>query len=459
MGALNAKQQSRLYPNDTLSGRLIDPSIMNQASGAKGSRSKSDIANRMQQIYNSFFVRKYIDSVALLADALISTPDKLVTRTFWFGAFTNEFEKLTGKKPDFELIADNDEQYMNENESALEKAKNLADEKTVLIGSTNNSFMGILAGKQKKGKGGMGGAAINLLSAFNNYMLSFIKYDFFAARTAIYAMRRQGTLTRRQGAALLAAITIRQTLYSMLLPMAIALMISTVYRIAAAVRGEEYEEPEDEDEKSFAQRTLQSIISTVTSFLIGRDFGNIVKAPLAYAVERGNQEFLDFLRNGEYDAYEDQIMFSQIPADERSKKGRSLRDFNYVIFGPTAPFLRTLDKTVKVYTAPPKKEKAAIDRAKMEKTVRMPFEFIGLVGGIPFYKDAKAVLFNSMYKDLEKAEKTAGGVSKLGKQDMERLYPDVYNQLYGPGGSMIDYEQLKKEIRKEKELVRKAAKD
>ena len=459
MGALKAKQQSRLYPNDTLSGRLIDPSIMNQAAGAKGSRSKSDIANRMQQIYNSFFVRKYVNSVALLADSLISTPDKMVTRPFWFGAFTNEFEKLTGKKPDFDLIADNDEQYMNENKSALDKATNLADEKAVFIGSTNNSFMGILAGRQKKGKGGLGEAAINLLSAFNNYMLSFIKYDFFAARTAIYAMRRQGTLTPRQGAALLAAVTVRQTIYSVLLPMAAALIISTVYRIAAAVRGEEYEEPEDEDEKSFAQRTLQSIISTVTSFLIGRDFGNIVKAPIAYGVERINQEYLDFLRNGEYDAYEDQIMFSQIPADERSKNGRSLQDLNYVIFGPTAPFLRTLDKAVKVYTAPPKKEKAAIDRANMEKTVRMPFEFIGLMGGIPFYKDAKSVLFNSMYKDLEKAEKTAGGVSKMGKQDMERLYPDVYNQLYGPGGSMIDYEQLKKEIRKEKELVRKAAKD
>jgi hypothetical protein len=455
MNSVNSKQQSRLYPSDTLSGRLIDTTIMNQAAGAKGSRSKSDLANNMQKIYNVLYVRKFSNAVALLSDALISTPDKLVTRPFWFGAFDNEFKRIAGKEPNYELIANNDEQYMSDNREALDRAKDIADEKSLFIGSTNNAFMGILSGKPKKDAGSF----VKILTVFNSYMTTFLRYEFSAARTAIYAMVGQGTITRKQGAQLLAGVGLRMTLYSMMIPMINELIVSTASRVIAFAKGEAYDEPEDEDEKTLLQRGIQALASTISSLFLGRDFGNIIKVPISYGVERFNEKYLDFLRNGEYDPYEDAIMFSQINVSDRGKKGTDFQDLSYNIYGPYAGMFRTFDRAIRTYTAPPKKEKDAIRRAEQEKFIRIPFEVAGYLGFVPLYKDARMVLMNEMYKDLDKSEKGAKGLSEMSKRDMERLYPSLYKQLYGPGGTMVDYERLKREIRKEKELLRKSISD
>jgi hypothetical protein len=47
----------------------------------------------------------------------------------------------------------------------------------------------------------------------------------------------------------------------------------------------------------------------------------------------------------------------------------------------------------------------------------------------------------------------------MSKEDMKTYFPDMYNDLYGPGGSLYDIELIKKEIRKEKEKLRKEIKD
>jgi len=91
MENLKSKQTNRIFPTDTLSGRLVDTSILSQASGIKGAVSKNPVKNKIQQIWNRSG-KKYVNAIELQADALISTPDKLTMRPMWFGSFANQFE-------------------------------------------------------------------------------------------------------------------------------------------------------------------------------------------------------------------------------------------------------------------------------------------------------------------------------------------------------------------------------
>ncbi len=443
MNAVGSKQTARLYPHDSLSGRLIDTSIMNQASGAKGSRAKSDVANKIQQIHNVLLIRKFSNGIAVLSDSLISTPDKLVMRPLWFGSFVNAFKKQTGVEPDLNLIANNDEQYMAANEEAIKNATKVADEKSIFAGASDNAFMGILKGTAKTNQSQF----VRYFNTFNNFMTRFLIYEYVTARTGIYAAMGNGSISRKQGVALLAGVTTRMVMYSMLVPILNELMISFFVP-----------EAEEEDDKTFLQRLLQGTISAISSLLLGRDFGNIVKVPISYGVERMNQEYLDFLRNGEYDPYSDAIMFSQIPVEKDRKMGVNIQDFMINMLGPAAPTVRTSVLVAEVMTAPPKKEADAIERAAKEKYIRVPLEALGQAGLIPFYKDTRKVVLAEMYKDLNKAEKGNDVFGKTGKKDLELLYPEVYNEFYGKDGTMLEYDQIKKELEREKKLILESAK-
>lgn len=443
MNAVGSVQTNRLYPSDSLSGRLIDTSIMKQAAGAKGSRAKSDVANVIQQVYNVMGVRKAVNGVAILSDSLISTPDKLVMRPMWFGSFVNGFKKASGGiEPNLDLIAQNDEQYMADNKAFIEAATKAADEKSIFTGASDNAFTGILKGASKKDQKGLR----RYLNQFNSFMTRFLIYEYVTARTGIYAAMGNGSISRKQGVALLAGVTTRMAMYSVLIPILNELMISM------------FSDAEEEDDKTFLQRLSQGTISAVSSLLLGRDFGNIVKVPVSYGVERINQEYLDFLRDGEYDPYKDQIMFSQIPVDERGQKGLSITDFLVNTFGPFSPALRTLQFAGEKLTAAPKKEADAIARAEMELKYRLPLEVAGQAGLIPFYKDIRKIVLAEMYKGLDKSNKSSG-LDKLTKTELQMLYPEVYNEMYGPGGIMLDYEQIKKEVEAERKAIMSSSKE
>jgi hypothetical protein len=448
MDAVGSKQTTRLYPNESLSGKLIDESIMSQAAGAKGSRAKGDVANKINQVYNKAGIRNFQNFVATASDALISTPDKLIMRPLWFGAFANEFKKQTGKDADFDLIASNNEAYMNANKDALARANDYADQTSVFAGASDNAFMGILKGVPNKNQNGL----VKFFNTFNNFMTRFLIYEYVTARTGIYAAMGNGAVSKKQGVALLAGATTRMVAYSVLVPMLNELMISIVNSLLGRP------DKEEEDEKSFAQRLAQGTTSAVTSLLLGRDFGNIVKAPIAYGVERVNQDYLDFLRNGEYDSFKDQIMFSQIPVGDESGSQTNVGDFLITMLGPSAPAMRSLDFARKTLRDEDKKEPDAIKRQEMAKYVRIPLELAGQAGFVPLYKDLRKILLNEMYKDLRKAEDTPDGLSKMNKKDMEFLYPEIYNQLYGPDSPLLDYEQIKKDLRKEQKILLESAK-
>jgi hypothetical protein len=423
MNNVNSKETNRIFPSDMLSGRLVDTSILSQSIGTKGAVSKNDFVNRVQQIWN-LTGKKYKNAVELTADALISTPDKIVMRPIWFGSFATNFEKLTGKKVDFKKIADNDADYMEEYQDAIDASKNVADERSVITGASSNAFTGLLKGASKPNQS----ATIKAFNNFNNFMSRFLIYEYVTARTGIYAAMGNGSLTRKQGVALLAAVTTRMTVYSLLMK-----------AFGSGLFGLLFDDDEEEEEKSADKMVGQALASTFTSLLLGRDFGNLTKGFINFGVEKMNEEYLDFLRDGEYDPYKDAIQYSVITPDDKQK---DISNFILKMGGSFGPVLSTANLALKKSFEPEKKEEGAIERQRRDINQRIPLEIAGNLGFVPFYKDIRKTLMKDMYKGLEqekaeakiKAEEKAKEKEKLkgykNKTEMKEKNPRLYEETF-----------------------------
>ena len=450
MENLKSKQTNRIFPTDTLSGRLVDTSILGQASGIRGAVSKNPVKNKIQQIYN-LSGKKYVNAVELQADALISTPDKVTMRPMWFGAFANQFLNITGKEVDFNKIAANDETYMEENKEALDKATELADERSVMLGATDNPFMGILKGTVKPDQS----SSLKAFNNFNNFMTKFLIFEYVTARTAINAAIGNGSLTKEQGGAVLGAVATRMVLYGLVLQM-----------MGTGLMGLFFDDDEPETEKSFMQKLGQAFASAFSSLLIGRDFGNAIKNVLNYGIEEANEKYLDFLREGEYDPYKDGIAYTLIPRDDsrQTDLGKLLMNMG----GSYTPALNTAALIFKKATEKEKVQEEAIARSERELKVRVPLEVLGNAGLIPLYKDIRKAVMKDMYKDLEKAEKTKGDKKKVeseklqgfkNQEDMKRYDYDLWYRTFGPDAVNFDAKQAEKAIKKTKDSLERAMKD
>ena len=451
MENVGSKQTNRVFPTDTLSGKLVDTNILQQASGIRGAKSKNPVANKIQQIWN-LSGKKYVNTVELMADALISTPDKLMMRPMWFGSFANEFQNITGQKVNFDKIAANDESYMEQYKEAIEKSKTIADEKSVMAGSTDNAFMGILKGTTKPDQS----VTTRAFNNFNNFMTKFLIFEYVTARTGINAAMGNGSLTKKQGVALLGAVTTRMVVYTLLTQM-----------LGSGLMGLFFDDDEEETEKSFMQKLGQSLTSTFTSLILGRDFGNATKMIINEGVERANEKYLDFLREGEYDPYKDAIQYSIVPNE---KKGRQtdLFDFFLNMGGSFGPALKTADFITRKAFEPEKKKEDAIERREKEINVRIPLEILGNAGLIPLYKDIRKSVMKDIYKDLEKAEKTLGDKKKIKAEklqgyetesDMKRYDPQLWDRTFGQDAVDYDEVQAEKALKKAKDSLARAMKD
>jgi hypothetical protein len=434
-----------------LSGKLIDTNILQQAGGIKGGKSKNPIANKIQQIWN-LSGKKYTNTVELIADGLISTPDKMIMRPMWFGSFANEFKKITGENVNFEKIAANDEKYMEQYKDAIEKSKTNADEKSVMVGATDNSFMGVLKGTVKPNQS----ASLRAFNNFNNFMTKFLIFEFVTARTAINAAMGNGSLTKKQGVALLGAVTTRMVTYTLITQM-----------LGTGLMGLFFDDQEPEDEKSFMQKLGQQMTSAFTSLLFGRDFGNATKAMVNYGLERVNENYLDFLREGEYDPYKDAIQYSIVPPEKKGKQ-RDLADFLLNMGGAFGPSLKTADFIVRKALEGDKKKEDAIERQEREISVRIPLEILGNAGFVPLYKDIRKAVMKEMYSSLEQADKNAEDkkrtkLEKLGiyenETDMKRYDPELWDETFGPNAPEYSAEQAKKNLKKMKDSLERAMKD
>lgn len=425
MNNVNSKETNRIFPTDTLSGRMIDSNILSQASGIKGGKSKNAVANKIQQIFN-LSGKKYVNSIELLSDILISTPDKAIMRPIWFGSFAYNFKKITGNDVDFKKIAANDEAYMDKNKEALEEAKNIADERSVITGASSNAFTGILKGTSKPNQS----ITTKAFNNFNSFMSKFLIYEFVTARTGIMAAMGNGSLTKKQGVALLGAVATRMTVYSLLVKV-----------LGEGIIGLLFDDEEEEDKKAPEKAVGQALASTFSSMLLGRDFGNTTKTLINYGVEQVNENYLDFLREGDYDPYKDALQYSAIPAEKKGTQ-TGIYDFLKNMTGSYGPAIKTADLVLKKAFEDDKKQAEAIERQEKEKNVRIPLEILGNLGLIPLYKEVRKSVMKDIYKGLEEekkqkeknAEEKAIEKEKLrgykNKTEMKEKNPRLYQETF-----------------------------
>jgi hypothetical protein len=255
-----------------------------------------------------------------------------------------------------------------------------------------------------------------------------------------------GSISQKQGVALLGSVATRMTVYTLLTSILAEGMVNMFV-----------DDKDEDDEKSLLQKVGQSMASSLTSMLLGRDFGNATKGVINQGVEYMNENYLDFLRNGDYEPYKDAIQYTIMPPERKGKQA-AFADMVMNMMGPFGPSIKTLDLAIRKAIEPKKKEGKAVQRAEKEKQIRIPLEVLGNLGMIPLYKDVRKVVNKELYKDLDNAEKKPE-VKGMNKEDMKRYFPQMYNEMYGPGGSMYDVEQMKKEIRKEKEKLKRQMKD
>jgi hypothetical protein len=341
---------------------------------------------------------------------------------------------------------------MQDNKEAIDKAKTLADERSVMTGATDNAFMGILKGTTKPNQS----ATLRAFNNFNNFMTRFLIFEFVTARTAINAAMGNGSLDKKQGAALLGAVTTRMIVYTLLTQM-----------MGAGLMGLFFDDEEEETEKSFMQKLGQAFTSAFTSLTLGRDFGNATKMMVNYGLERVNENYLDFLREGDYDPYKDAIQYSIVPAEQKGRQ-RDLSDFLLNMGGAFGPALKTADFITRKALESEKTKEDAIARREKELNVRMPLEILGNAGFVPLYKDIRKAVMKDLYKDLENAENNAADkkqaeAEKLqgfqNQEDMKRYDYDLWYRTFGPEAPDYDAKQAEKLIKREKDSVERAIKD
>jgi hypothetical protein len=444
MEAVGSKVISRVYGSDPLKGRMIDPSVLSKRTGIGESKLKKETLNAIAIIHNNS-TKRLKNFAELIADGLISTPDKIMMRPLWFGSFDKAFQDFAGKKPDYDKIEANDADYMIQNKEALEAAGRVADEKVTMAGNVENPYMNALKAYIASDQKGV----TKMAKVFDNFMLKFQIGEYLTARRGLYALMGNGNISKAQGAKIMAAVVTRMTVYTVMSKMA-----------SEFFYGLFLDDEDEDDDKSFAQKLGQGLASTFTSLFLGRDFGNIARSMINYGVEKVNEKYLDFLRDGDYDPYEDAIQYSFIPPE---KKGKSLEAFDIIanMSGPYSPAVKSLDFVTKKLTEEPKKEAAAIERQGQEKTVRVPLEILGNLGYVPFYKDIRAMVNKWIYSELDKELDKQGQKEEefkpmgLNKTDLQRYYPEIYEQYYGEGTE----DAARRKLEQEREVLERRMKD
>jgi hypothetical protein len=439
---VNSTMTNRIKPANTLSDRMVSSEMFDNAVGIKGSGVNSNVANAAQMAYN-LTLKKVKNTADIIADNLVSTPDKLMMQPLWMGKFAEEFEKESGTKLDENKIAENDEAYMNKYADAIEKAKREADDITLRAGSTENAALTVLRNTIKPEQ--KASTFWKWYKTFNGFMSKFLLFEYMTARSAIYQLANEGRISKSEATRELAAVATRMTMYSVV----ISMLGNSMIDMAANLLGyrDDEEEDEEEDKKTLAQEVGQGLASTFTTMMFGRNFGNVVRAPINIGIEYMNENYLDFLRNGEYDAFTDNIQYTILPM-ENSKNPAT--DIALNTLGPISPFVKTANFTWK-YLAKEKKPGAR------KEGVRVATEIPGSLGFVPFYSDIRKIEMDWLYGDLKNANKiTSKNIASKIKSAKASMTKDIREAVMMQSKKEISAEEMNEIIQQsQKEFLEK----
>jgi hypothetical protein len=476
---LNSKVTARNYSEAGENSAMFDLSALTNRISRKG-KMDTIIVNGVVQVYDNFLGR-YVNLVSLVANNVVSQPDKVMIKPLWFGSFARRFEKITGETIDFNKIINNDEEYLNKYKDALSKSTDWADSQVVLAGASTNPFMGVLKNVSREDDNLYETAVKN----FNRFMNKFMINEYFTIRKGVFAMIGKGDISREDGLLLLAAASQRLFLYGILTRLSSEVLVfvlrGTFNNFADMALGIDDDDEEKEveklklkydkfddkkesynktleemmlrkiinkkefdlmqnnkdniqglgeflSEKPLTERIMQSVLGSATGMILGRNYGNFTRMWQNYLVEQVNKKYGDDLGiwDGEYDPYKDALAYNPF----EGKKIDESTDLLTIISGPYAPHLNFMTTLLKAYNkSEPKEERTILTRKK--ERLRYFIEGSGMLNMLPFYKDFRKSAMDYVYKEV-KVEKQQEVNLKEKKIDILKNIEADKNNAYEP---------------------------
>jgi hypothetical protein len=390
MKNLGSSETMRLYDTNAMTSKMVDAG-MSYTGAPESQKSMNAVAEKVKYISQFTGAGQVRTLATSVADKLISTPDNAISRPMWFGTFSNEFKKETGKSltsEDMYKISDGTSEYLNENyKEARDKATIVADRELIKMASSKNPFNIIPKNVQKPNSS----AAMKIYKGANTYMASFMLNEYVTARNAVLSVFAKGDMSKAQAGAALTGITMRMSSYMIL--------YSITTGAFDSLFGFESEDDEDDLEDLMKRQLLGAPLSMIT----GRGLGNVAKIPINYGVEMFNEEFLSSLRSGEdYDPYKHSVVFSQVSDNDLAKKSPeeiAIKTFAGA-FSPIISSGSRAFKVVKGATMSAKDETKAKYKKELEDVIIL--ESLGNLGFVPFYKDIRRMVRKNNFKNFEK---------------------------------------------------------
>ena len=399
--------------------KYSDPNNYLNLSEMRQSGMQSRVQEKMSIIGDMGFRQTY-KVVNSISDLLMGGGDKLIARPLWISKFANEFknnvknnlnEDIDLTVDDFEKIADGTSEYLKDSKyaQAIKDATFQSDKTVAEFITSGNPFNAIIKNvrRDEKGEG-----LKNFYRVINSFMANFNLNEYATARFAVGAMLNDGEISKAQAGKLLAGILARMSSYVIL------------YRTFSKYFDEVFlGAPEEEEEEDVAKVITRQVIGSLSTLMFRGGLGNIPALPVNYGIEYLNKEYLDFLRDGgEYDAYDDSIVYSLIGLDDFA--GKSLPEIALpILAGPYGPLAKTITRGAALAgRVKTRKTQDARDRAQEELTNRITFELLGQLGLIPFYKDIRRGKLKIRFPEE--------GKDKISPSELRKLDPDLYRRLY-----------------------------
>ena len=405
---LGSKSFSRLFGEEKLTGSKAENAgrVRDKLSPA---RVKGKVGERVQKVTDKI-PERIKDLPIEIAEKLISSPDKAVSRPLFFGALKNKFKELTGQEIDFNKIQNNDKDYLIQNKKALNEATKHADSVVQKAASSVNPMEIILKNQiDPKDK-----ASLKIYKNINSYMSKFSINEYSTARQSVASMMGNGEMTREQGLRTLMAVNLRMGAYLIVGDAARRLMYDVVDNFI--------DMGDEEEERDYAEMAGKVTFGSAVSLLSRRTLGNVPMIPINIMIEKINESYGQDLRGGkEYDAYRDGLVFSQINMDRAQRN--VTKELAFATSGPYRPYLamglEITEATFSYINADTDKKK----NKALEKllSLRIATQAAGNLGLLPFYKDILSAIKTKQYRDFSKKSEKKNKVRAFTKDDLKRF--------------------------------------
>ncbi len=415
---VGAISYTKLYNSEILSGSKAEQGgvVRNKKTSSRTKQTK--LGEGIE--YAGRFTSQGAKGIEFVADNLLSTPDKMISRPLFFGTFGRTFKSITGQEMDVNKISENDQEYMEKYADAIKESRIAADKAVTQAATSNDPFSGVLKNQLKAGAGNTGK---NYYRTLNSYMARFTINEYATARQAIASMVGQGDQSPIQGAAKLTAVMARMSLYVVSYKALTALWQSMLGL-------------DDEDDVDYEELAIRQAVGAGVSLITRGVTGNIPQILPNIGIESFNKSYGEELGlwsddDGKgYNQYKHSLIFSIINTESIERKGAASALIN-VLSGPLSNQVNASLRVADLLAKMDSKNATVANRAFKEfMSERTAIEMLNIPGAIPFYKDVRRYYVAKNWSEVKEAKRLEENKGKrLSIKQMELINPRKADEM------------------------------